>query len=243
MFAATDSCISPPDGAGPRAAAPCPPDRLARAGDPDRPAVDSISPASRGSAPKIIRTTSVRPEPTRPASPRISPGPGRRRRRARTGATGRGREASAGRRSPAPGPGTSRRGAADDLLHHPALVELARRDRGDHARVLHHRDPVGELQHLVEAVRHVDDRHAVARSLRSRRASASTSFSVSETVGSSMISSWPCGPARGRSSPAAARPATASPRAAGGRRSGSIARRLPRRRLTSRQRTRPPVDG
>ena len=48
-------------------------DRILRRADGDRRAVDRTSPAVWGSAPKRQRASSVRPEPTSPAMPRISP--------------------------------------------------------------------------------------------------------------------------------------------------------------------------
>ena len=48
----------------------------------------------------------------------------------------------------------------DDQFDEPGVVELADRTGADPLAVAQHRDPIGELEHLVEVVRYVQDRHA-----------------------------------------------------------------------------------
>ena len=53
--------------------------------------------------------------------------------------------------------------------HHADDVRAGRTvdiDRADHGAVPQHRDPVGQLEHLLEAVRDVDDREAARREAR-----------------------------------------------------------------------------
>ena len=49
---------------------------------------------------------------------------------------------------------------ADDQLDEPLVIELGHGHGGRQLAVAQHRDPVGELEHLVEVVRDVEDRDA-----------------------------------------------------------------------------------
>ena len=151
-----------PDGAGPPGAAPARPDRVARAGDRGPRGRRARSCRRRGGR---RRRSSARPRcgrrrrGRRARAPR--PGTGRRRRRARTGATGRGREAAAGPRSPRPWAGKISSIARPTIR--PIIARLSSSrvgQRGDDPRVLHHRDAVGEIDDLLQAVRDVDHAHA-----------------------------------------------------------------------------------
>ena len=51
----------------------------------------------------------------------------------------------------------ARHALADDQVDQPVLVELRLRPRADDPPVAQHRDPVGELRQLLQAVRDVDD--------------------------------------------------------------------------------------
>ena len=219
-------------------------DRVARAGDSTGRPSSSICPSRGG----LRRRSSARSRcgPSRPGRRARGPRPGADRRRCHERIHPRGRERGAA----APRSGVSAvirevlpEGAPDDQLHHRAACRSARGPRVDDPRVLHHGDAIGELEDLLQAMRDIDDRHAVVPQLRITPRSASTSTSVSETVGSSMISSSHRARARERSSPAAARPARAIPPACGGRRSARGGRRSPAPSGALRQRTRPPRDG
>ena len=77
--------------------------------------------------------------------------------------------------------------------HHQAdefgAVDFARRRRGDGLAVAQHGDAVGDGGDLLEAVRDVDDAHAFGRAAAAMtRKRRSTSRSVSDAVGSSMMS-------------------------------------------------------
>ena len=129
------------------------------------------SPLSRRSAPKIARATSVRPAPTRPASPTISPArtsnemssndrpPREPAHRETTGRRRAGRPCP-GRSSPSGGPSiavtTRRRG-----------LRRSRR-RADQAPVPQHRHRVRDREHLRQEVRDVHDRRARPRAGRGR---------------------------------------------------------------------------
>ena len=119
-------------------------------------------PLSAGSRPISARIVSVRPEPTRPATPRISP------RRSRNAA-----------RRTAGGDATSTTSTSDVLLRLRGALREQRVDRAsDHVRderlvgdvgeragrdaaaVAEHGEPIGDLAHLLEEVADVDDGHA-----------------------------------------------------------------------------------
>ena len=127
-----------------------------------------IVPWSNGSAPKMARAISVRPAPTRPARPRISPWCDRRARRRSARGMRIARVAAARETLD---PQRDRPGSAD----RPLAVEradVAADHHADHARrrwsrrprrrrraaVAQHRGAVAEADHLVEPVRDEDDR-------------------------------------------------------------------------------------
>ena len=122
----------------------------------------SSSPRVNGSTPKTASSSSVRPEPCRPATPTISP--------ARSV-----RSTPSTYPLPAPReleprladlgalePVGEERGdrAADHQPHELGVVELGGRAGGDLAAVLEHRDRVAEVEDLLEPVRDVEDRDA-----------------------------------------------------------------------------------
>ena len=150
-----------------------------------------IAPPSRRSTPKTARASSVRPEPTRPARPRISP-----RRTARSTDCGRDRWRSA-RRSISRRSRAGRRCrrqverlevAADHQADHGVVARSRRVELADHAAVAQHHDAVGAALDLVQPVRDEDDADAVGLQLGDDLAcSRSVSESVRLEVGSSMM--------------------------------------------------------
>ena len=170
---------------------PC---RIASRGDSDaqalRPPRRTVPDVGR-SAPKMARATSVRPAPISPAKPRISP-----RRSSKLTSSNTPSRDRPWTSSNSSAVGT--RGARRELV-----VQRAADHRGDDlvdagggevagadvAAVAQHRDAVDDARHLVEPVRDVDDADAlVARSSRITSNRRSVSLSVSDEVGSSMIS-------------------------------------------------------
>ena len=140
--------------------------------------------------PKIACASSLRPEPTRPARPTISP--------ARSV-----RLTPLVRRPAARGRATSRTGspivassfgnrlvdrAADHHLDQVVVAGLGDRAGRDVGAVAQHGDPVGEHEDLLEAMADVDDADAARRAAAGRcRTAARRRASVSAAVGSSMI--------------------------------------------------------
>ena len=148
-------------------------------------------PASSRSIPKIARATSVRPEPTKPASPTISPRRSSNETSEKTPAAGQ----ALGAEDDVADLGLLLREErverapdhqADDL----ALRKLGGRPRRDVPPVAQDRDRVGERRDLLEPVADEDDRDAALAQPRARsRRGSSTSCGESAAVGSSMISS------------------------------------------------------
>ena len=144
----------------------------------------------RASAPKIALAISVRPLPTRPNMPTISP--------ARTLKPTSCEDIATARVSRPPARGLPRRALAlrEDRRQRPAdhggisrvLVELGDGTVQHAAAVLEHHDAVGDLEDLLQAVRDVEDRGAGARR-GSRTLANSTPVSAAEStaVGSSRI--------------------------------------------------------
>ena len=149
-----------------------------------------ISPASAGVRPNSVRASSVRPAPTRPASPTISP--------ARTLK----RDVPHARARGTPGCGSRVPRAAARAVRAPKTADISRPTmsemsvdavhpgrlpRVDPPAVAQHRDPVGELEDLVEAVRDVHDARAPCAHLAHSASRRATSCAGSAAVGSSMI--------------------------------------------------------
>ena len=140
------------------------------------------------SAPKIARATSVRPDPTRPQSPTISPS-----------RTIRSISADAGRRRQTFDleqdlAGHLREipriahvdGAADHHAHQFVRRGVPWTDLADPAAVTQHGDTVAVAQNFGHAVRDVDDRHAVGLQPAISANRSSVSRSDSAAVGSSI---------------------------------------------------------
>ena len=136
--------------------------------------------------------------------------------------------------------------AADDQLDQVGLGQALRVDRVDLAAVAEHRDPVGDRQHLVEPVAHVQDGLPGRGVAAQRLEKCSTSAAGSEAVGSSstrtprVASSCPAGRARWRPAPGRRRAArravsSASPGSATWRAARPCARAAPA------SRSRPPA--
>ena len=139
-----------------------------------------ISPAIFGSAPKIARAVSVRPLPTRPATPTISPLPTPKR--------------HLGRLRVAPQALDPQRLARDhDVLAKGVLAldaspdhhvhdlgdcQAGERPGGDELAVAQHGHPVADLEDLLQAMRDIEDRHPFALSRLRISNSRSTSFEV-----------------------------------------------------------------
>ena len=177
--------------ADPRAHTRCPA-RIASDGEAiraRRPAT-RISPASAGVRPKRISASCVRPDPTRPARPRISP----RATESDTSCTPVARFETP-RSSSATSPrGTSRFGkTADELAadHQPdqlRAVDVAGRPGPDRLAVAQDRDAIGDREHFLQPVGDIDDADALARAARAMTSNRPcTSRSLSAAVGSSMI--------------------------------------------------------
>ena len=122
-----------------------------------------MSPESLRSAPKMSLASSVRPAPTSPATPRISP----RLRLNETSLTARPRDRPRTSRTTFGvwHLGNLRRLLVDDAAHHHGddLVDGDRRrlDRGHVPAVAHDGHPIGDLPQLLKAMRDVDDAHAL----------------------------------------------------------------------------------
>ena len=141
------------------------PNRLARGVGVDRLALQmDLARARSGSAPKMQRATWVRPLPTSPNMPRISP-------RCSEKETS---EKEPARLRPLTSRATSSRAGlarGKDLAqrpsdHHPdqlVLVGLLRLHRADQLAVLEHGDPIGDLEHLIQPVGDVQDQRPCSR--------------------------------------------------------------------------------
>ncbi len=147
---------------GPPGRGRCRPPWLRRAGRSGRGGRRAAARPDRiGRSPNSIPSSSDRPLPSRPAMPRTSP------RRSwkltsRSGPPARWRASSTtsltldlGHLGEHPV-----EGATDDELDQPFLGQLGPRHRPHHRAVPQHADPVGDVEHLVEAVADVDDRLA-----------------------------------------------------------------------------------
>ncbi len=163
--------------------------------------VAAQSPAAcRRATPSRVAT----PEPSSPASPTISPGRASKRHVAQVArrparpatttlaAVSRRRRSGRARRCAA---GTAPPGDADHRLTTCGMVSRRAVAVMTTRAVAHHRDPVGDREHLLEPVRDVEDRDAVGATARAgRRTGARSPRSLSAEFGSSRIST------RGRSS-------------------------------------------
>ena len=188
------------------------------------------SPASRWSIPNRTRATSVRPAPTSPANPTISP--------ART-------EKLTSSNSPRPRQPLDleqdvadrrldlreeRHGAADHVPDQVRRRQLARRSRDDMPAVAQHRRRVAQVEDLVQPMADEQDRDPRSRRPRTIVNSRSTSCAESDAVGSSRIRT--CARPRGtwRSRSAAGRPSTGRGRRADVEPDVELARRGPAHR-------------
>ncbi len=143
----------------------------------------AIVPPSIGSAPAIARASSVRPLPTRPARPTISPA--RICSEMSLSTPLRCRPDTSRTTGAVECCGFSKCSASAAAPNIPATrlssVSCAGRRRPDEAPAAQHRHRVGEVEHLVEEVAHVDDRPARARAGRGSSGAASRSRRWSAT--------------------------------------------------------------